>query len=204
MMIMTKRELRQTLGKLRDVLTPDEQQELSKAVSDRLFCMEVYKQCDMVFTYLSFRSEVHTKEIIGQALADGKKVYLPRIKQKDMNFYEMNDLDSLITSHYGIPEPPEEEKTRFIGINENTGYQKLMLLPGLAFDPQGNRIGYGAGYYDKYLSKYEENYFYKIALAYDLQVINRIEADVFDIKADAILTPTRLLSCQKQRNGGLL
>jgi 5-formyltetrahydrofolate cyclo-ligase len=71
----------------------------------------------------------------------------------------------------------------------------LMLLPGLAFDLGGNRIGYGAGYYDRYLSKHQKDHFLKVALAYDFQVYDHLEADEFDIRADLILTPTRLISC---------
>ncbi|MDF2943696.1 MAG: hypothetical protein K0S01_2554 [Herbinix sp.] len=78
---------------------------------------------------------------------------------------------------------------------DETKIDNLMLLPGLAFDPTGNRIGYGAGYYDRYLSTYPPDHFYKIALAYDFQIKEKIIASEYDVKADAILTPTRRIQC---------
>ena len=70
-----------------------------------------------------------------------------------------------------------------------------MLLPGLAFDPEGNRIGYGAGYYDRYLAKYPKDYFLKIALAYDFQILKQIKGNEHDVKADMIITPNQIIKC---------
>jgi 5-formyltetrahydrofolate cyclo-ligase len=212
---MTKNEIRQALRVQRDSLTAKEQEVFSKEIRIRLFQTESYKKCRLLFMYLSFLSEVDTKEIILQALSEGKGVYIPRVIGKDMEFYKINNLEGLELNHYGILEPPKEECNRFLCeplgttdavpqgklSDESTTcpepmdfcFHLLMLLPGLAFDSYGNRIGYGAGYYDRYLSIHENIKFYKIALAYDIQLVEKIDADIYDVKADAVLTPTKLI-----------
>lgn len=201
--MMTKEEIRRQMKVKRDSLSPEKQEKLNKKILDRLFQTEAYKKCEMIFSYMSFRSEVDTKEIIRLALLDGKKVYLPRVKKDTMDFYEIFHMNDLIISSYGIPEPQETQNLCYKTsateqLEDNTKFQKLMLLPGLAFDLSGCRIGYGAGYYDRYLAANRASFFYKMALAYDIQVVDPIPSDKFDIKADAILTPTRLIDCNKE------
>lgn len=203
---MTKNEMRRQYTVLRDSLSRDEIKRFSGEIHNRLLQTKAYRECGFLLVYLSFRSEVDTRDMIAKALSDGKKVYLPRIVGKDMEFYEIHDLKGLQVSPYGIEEPPEEECNRFTRESpgdiifgnkkrnqEDTRYHNLMLLPGLAFDTNGNRIGYGAGFYDRYLASHAGMIVYKIGLAYDLQVAEHIEAEAYDVKADCLLTPTRLI-----------
>lgn len=207
---MTKNQIRSTLKELRNNLSSEEQQKLSMTLRDKLFQSEVYRQCDKLFTFVSFQSEVDTKELIRQSLRMGKKVYIPRVEKKNMKFYEILNLDNLIPSKYGVLEPPADEEKCYIPnkydamsedtINYNSNHERshsinLMLLPGLAFDLKGNRIGYGAGYYDRYFAANPEIDFHKLAIAYDFQVLEEIPADEFDIRAEAIITPTRFIEC---------
>jgi 5-formyltetrahydrofolate cyclo-ligase len=196
---MTKNEIRLKLKEQRNKLTSKERDSLGTAISNRLFQTDAYINCNMIFPYLSFRSEVDTRDIIRRSVKEGKEVFIPRVEDKDMNFYKVQNLEGLILSKFGISEPPKEEINRYKEpwICDNS-YPKLMLLPGLAFDRYGNRIGYGAGYYDRYLSAFSLTHFYKIGLVYDFQVIDRIPANEFDIKADAILTPSGLIYCNQQ------
>jgi 5-formyltetrahydrofolate cyclo-ligase len=114
-----------------------------------------------------------------------------------MEFYRMDHLEDLEPSRFGVPEPDPVASRRYHKLDKSEKIDApLMLLPGLAFDPYGNRIGYGAGYYDKFLSKYPRDYFYKLGICYDFQVVERIDAEEYDICADAILTPSRRLQCQ--------
>lgn len=208
---MTKNDMRLTYAQLRDNLSSKDREGFDKDIRTRLFQTEAYRKCGLLFVYLSFRSEVDTREIITKAISDQKKVFLPRIIDKDMEFYEIHDLKGLQLSKYGIEEPQEEESKRFTGESQEDGitgsqnrkpedgrYHYLMLLPGLAFDAYGNRIGYGAGYYDKYLASHDRVLFYKLGLAYDLQVADHINADIYDVKTDCVLTPTRLLYSDKK------
>lgn len=193
---MIKNEIRLKLKEQRDKLTSKERDKLGIAISNRLFQTDAYINCNMIFSYLSFRSEVDTREIIRQSVKEGKEVFIPRVEDKDMDFYKVQDLEGLILSKFGIPEPPKEEKNRY---QEQSGlsYPKLMFLPGLAFDLNGNRIGYGAGYYDRYLSAFPLTHFYKIGLAYDFQVVDKIPSDEFDVQVDAIMTPSCLINCNQ-------
>lgn len=211
---MTRSEIRSYQKELRDKLSDSDRQAMSAAITERLMQTEEYRNCTRLFSYVSFRSEVDTRELLHHAMVSRKEVFIPRVEPQGMEFYRTRQLEGLIISSYGIPEPPASEEDRFRpeNLSETTNMtsgnmvshrnevshlnnpvRNLMLLPGLAFDPEGNRIGYGAGYYDKYLGFYGAEAFYKIALAFDFQVLDRIEAMEHDIKADMIITPTLLI-----------
>lgn len=223
---MTKDEIRIHQKKIRNGLIKEERDGLCEAIRDRLFQTEAYSTCNCIFPFVSFDSEVDTKEIIKQSIADGKRVYIPRVEEKNIEFYEIDCLEGLILSKFKIPEPPKDEmkryrypldsmekneiteknETNYIELhmdnqpsnepsNKTSLFNKVMLLPGLAFDRSGNRIGYGAGFYDRYLSTHLDTCFYKIAVAFDFQIVDNITADEFDVKVDAILTPTEFIIC---------
>lgn len=208
---MTKNQIRINFKELRNNLTPEEQSKLSSDIREKLFLTESYRKCKKLFTFVSFQSEVDTQEIIRQALRMGKQVYIPRVEGKAMNFYEISDLKDLLPSQYGVLEPADDETKRYLSDMDksistrepfcnpyniiNVNNINLMLLPGLAFDRKGNRIGYGAGYYDRYLVTHPEANFYKLAVAYDFQALEEIPSEEFDIKVDAIITPTRFIEC---------
>lgn len=212
---MTRSQIRSYQKKLRDKLTHKDRQAFSTAITERLIQTEEYQTCSRLFTYVSFRSEVDTHEMIQRALSSRKEVFIPRVEPQGMEFYRIRQLKGLIISSFGVPEPPAMEEDRFRPENlsedtnttggnmdshrndmasyKNSPLRNLMLLPGLAFDPEGNRIGYGAGYYDKYLGFYGADAFFKAALAFDFQILDRIEAMEHDIKADMIITPSRII-----------
>lgn len=139
-----------------------------------------------------------------------KEVFVPRVEGKVINFYHITETDSLKRSKFGVPEPDESHLIPYTSRNTgasdydeedipyNLGPEKavrLMLLPGLAFDLKGNRLGYGAGYYDRYLSEHDSEGFIKVALAYDFQVLESIIAEPYDIRVDYIVTPDRIITC---------
>ncbi len=195
---MTKGEIRINQKNIRSQLDEVQRELFDERIFHQLVETEWYLECKRIFTYVSFQSEVDTVRIIKQALMDGKQVYIPRVEAHGMEFYEIKGLEGLERSAYGILEPAKGQENRFTGkAFQKVRKENLMLLPGLAFDPSGNRIGYGAGYYDKYLLLYGEDTFNKIALAYDFQVMDGIPAEEFDIRADAIITPVKLYQCNQ-------
>lgn len=198
---MTKSQIRNIMKEERNKLSVKEQKDLSKAILIKLLNSSAYQYCDYLFSFVSFQKEVNTHEIIRQSLKEGKIVYVPRVELHGMEFYEIINLDNLVPSKFGVPEPVSEGNRPYKGslriASHNDFNPYIMLLPGLAFDSTGNRIGYGAGYYDKYLSNYPKEHFYKIALAYDFQVLKEIPADELDIKADMIITPTKVIECKR-------
>jgi 5-formyltetrahydrofolate cyclo-ligase len=198
---MTKSQIRSYQKELRKQLKEEERNHFSSAITETLLNLAEYQNCSRLFTYVSFQCEVNTQELIRQSLVSGKEVFIPRVEPQGMEFYRIRQLEGLMISSFGVPEPQEAQTDRFRREDFNTGMdfyhpdinQNLMILPGLAFDPAGNRIGYGAGYYDRYLDSNRNIGFYKVALAYDFQVMDRIEAEEYDIKADLIITPSRIL-----------
>lgn len=193
---MTKSEIRILMKNQRNELPKSIRNEYNANILSKLLNLNDYIECDMLFTYLSFGSEIDTIAIINNALKSNKKVYIPRVEGSYMNFYEIDDLNGLIRSKFGILEPEDNFKKKYIK-PLSSEKNKLMLLPGLAFDKQGNRIGYGAGYYDKYLSQYNNDEFIKIGLSYDFQLLEHITKEQYDIGADFIVTPEKIYICKE-------
>lgn len=212
-MLMTKAEIRAIMKVKRNSLSKEQQSLFSSAIHSRLFETEAYQQVDSIFTFISMQSEVDTRNIIDKAFLDHKKVFVPRVEGKKMQFYEIHDMSSLVISKFGVLEPDQsytEPYTKYEKFTQSTIefvdksfhnkslHKKLMLLPGLAFDSKGNRIGYGAGYYDRFLEEYKEHGFIKAALAYDFQILEQVETEVYDVRADLIVTPEVLIECQQE------
>ncbi len=194
---MKKVEIRRSMKELRSNISADDRKVYDDLILQHLQCKDVYRQCRRLFCYISFGSELSTKEIILQALREDKQVYVPRVEEDHrMEFYRIDSFTSLKPSNFGVLEPlPNEERRYKENINNEASFINLMLLPGLAFDPVGNRIGYGAGYYDRYLTRYPDKHFYKIAACYDFQLMEHITAYEYDVRADAIITPTKWILC---------
>ncbi len=204
---MTKSEIRRHYKARRNELTSEHMIEYNKRILERLFASDQFTKCTMLFTYISFGKEVGTHEIINKALQMNKRVYVPRVENKEcqasqdtlmsneMNFYEITGFDSLIRSDYGILEPDSDTRDKYVSSMSDNN--KLMLLPGLAFDTKGNRIGYGAGYYDRYLGKFAQDEWNKLALAYDFQIANKLTVGIYDVPADFIVTPDRTIICKE-------
>ena len=202
---MTKPQLRKMMKAKRNALHDAVQEKQNKAIYRQLFQMDAYNQYNELFIYVSFQSEIATDLIIKKAIRDRKKVFVPRVEHQEIEFYEIHSFDHLVVGSYGIREPIPTENTRFTqSKNSNQPNLKLMILPGLAFDPYGNRVGYGAGFYDRYLDRFPEGAFLNVALAYDFQVIHRIKEEAHDTKIDMIITPTRMIDCSKNKHPYLL
>ena len=193
---MTKGEIRSQNKRKRNQLTEDLVDEYSMKIHEKLYQLEEFVKCNMLFTYISIGTEVDTHKIIRKALQMNKHVYVPRVENKELNFYRIDGIDSLIRSSFGILEPDASIDQKYA--SSLSGYDKrLLLLPGLAFDKAGNRIGYGAGYYDRYLGRYSHNEWVTVALAYDFQLTDDIQADIYDVPADYIITPDEYIICKK-------
>lgn len=192
---MTKGQIRDRIKDTRSKQSKEDRIHNSKAIHNQLFESEAYRHCSKLFSFVSFGDEVDTKELIARALTDQKTVYVPRVEQKSLEFFEIHDLNRLVPSKFGVPEPEPDYEHIYAPLNQAQKDCSLMVMPGLAFDLRGNRVGYGAGYYDRYLSRFANNQFIKIAVAFDFQVIDQIPAEEFDVIMDAIITPTRIISC---------
>ena len=182
---MDKNEVRQLIKAYRQKLTDEDVKIQSRLIIDRLKKSDIYKKSENVFLYMSYNREVDTYMLLSQCFMDGKKVYAPKVLSKtDMEFYCLSDVNDLESGYMGIMEPSDScEKA-----NTRDG---LFIMPGLAFDYDFHRIGYGGGFYDRYLS--EDNTFIKAALAFDFQLLESIPYEEHDLKPDYIVTQTQFI-----------
>ncbi|MDR1018141.1 MAG: 5-formyltetrahydrofolate cyclo-ligase [Lachnospiraceae bacterium] len=140
-----------------------------------------------ILVYMNSKSEVETDKIIEFAIANGKKVGIPKVDGKKMTFYEYREDLQLTEGYMGILEPNVEEAKELIPRVDDT----LVIMPGLAFDLRRNRLGHGKGYYDKYLSEKRGMHLY--ALAHEIQILPKIASDANDVRPDIIVTEKRLI-----------
>lgn len=164
-----------------------EKENMDKEIADRFYRSKYYKQAKNIFIYISYDSEINTKVIIDKALKDNKKIYVPRteFKTRHMDAVEITSLDNLIENKYGILEPLLQKP--HIDPNE----LDLIVVPGLAFDRNGGRVGYGGGFYDRYFKKISKDNIKKVvklALAYDFQILENVPVNYQDVPVSYIIT----------------
>lgn len=156
-----------------------------------LFSCPAWKTADTVFCYVSFRNEADTFRIIREALTRGKKAAVPRVEGKHrMEFYYINSMDDLSPGYMEIPEPSGDADRKAVPAEND-----LVIMPGAAFDRKGTRLGYGAGFYDAYLSKYPNCR--KLALAYSVQIEEQIPPEPHDIPVEMIITEKGMIRCSQ-------
>ncbi len=192
---MQKQEIRRNMKELKSKLTLTEQEHYSERIIRCLQGLTEYRLSEEIFCYVNFNQEVITTRLIEEALSGGKRIAVPKIIDKDMRFYYISSLKELETGILGIPEPFELiRKAEAVPDPEK---DNLFIVPGLAFDPMGNRIGYGKGFYDNYFRKYSNCSMIKIALTYDFQVLPLLPKEDQDIKIDQIITQDGLIKTIK-------
>ena len=174
-----KNLIRKQMKQLRADMTRTERFEKSMQIFEKLITVPEFKRADRIYTYVSMDNEIDTIMLIDYSLSIEKRVFVPRVSGKDMEFYEISDISELSPGYMGIYEPDINGKEPDYS---RTGF---MCMPGLAFDRSYNRIGYGGGFYDRYLSV--ENKLYKAALAYEAQLLESIPAQDVDVRPDMIV-----------------
>lgn len=175
---MNKQELRKSIRAKKRAMSPEEIEARSAALLELFTATDAYKQAKTLYGYMPYNQEVRTVPILERAMRDGKKVAVPKVYGDDMKFLYITDFEGFAKSDFGIPEPIADEPAA----EDETA---LVLMPGLAFDPAGHRIGYGGGFYDKFLSR-EPNH-PTVALCYAFQVLEQLETEAFDIPVDLVL-----------------
>lgn len=178
-----KQVIRNRIAEQKKKMSEIEIQQKSNHIVEKLFSLSDYIEAECIYAFVNFNQEVVTRQIILNAIDSGKRIAVPKITEKKMKFYFIHSLEDVKSGYMGILEPITEE--------EATVSNALMLMPGVAFDTNRNRIGYGKGYYDSYLNSHKIKK--KIGLAYDFQIVNEIQADEYDIKPDYILTETKII-----------
>jgi len=190
--------LRKLILEKRRALSGQERRKKSLAIQERLLRLKEFKQGRVIHLFLSFRGEVITDGIVKKALALGKRVVVPVVSREPdkLIFSELIRYpEDVEPSTLGIPEP-KKEFIRKVDISTID----LFVLPGVAFDAQGHRLGYGAGYYDRNLGKAAQRRVSGkvslIALAFELQVVDCIPPSVHDVQVHKIVTEERVIECR--------
>ena len=175
---MDKKALREYIRKFKRAMTNEEIETKSEKLGELFRASDLYKQAKSIYGYLPYNQEVRTTPMLEQAILDGKRVAVPKCYGDEMKFIFMEDLSKVEKGYANIPEPIADEPVA----DDTTA---LVLMPGLAFDPQGHRCGYGGGFYDKFLAAEPEHP--TLALCYEFQMLPHLETEEHDIPVDYVL-----------------
>lgn len=193
----SKKELRKEIHRKRLKLNYKEQERNSNEIYLKVVHETNYMAANKILLYSPREGEVDTVHLFKAANAIGKKVYYPKVMGDKMEFYRVDNLMKLYDGYMGSQEPIADGGDKFI---PKPGDKVCVIMPGIAFDEEGNRLGYGGGYYDKFLAKLETEFprenICKIAIAFECQVIEtgRIQRESHDIRPDYIVTEERIIS----------
>jgi len=186
-----KSRLRREWLHARDQIPEETRQAASRQIASRLCRSVWYDWAECVLTYLSFRSEVDTRLLIEQVWQDGKKVLAPKVdrNRETMEFYEIHQWEDLATGPWGIPEPCGNTMPY---ADACCRCRVLLLVPGVAFDRRGFRIGYGGGYYDRFLMQSSlmrsKKRLISVGLSFECQMVPEIPVEKHDLPVDGVLT----------------
>lgn len=183
-----KNDLRKKYKQLRKGI--QSKKELDTAICMNFLQSDLYKNADAVLCYSSLPDEISTDLIINQALSDGKILALPVCTDSNgnMNFYIINSPDELALGSFSVMEPNKD-----ICVPFGTSLSPVCVVPALCFDKKGYRIGYGKGYYDKFLKKFTS---VSVGLCYNGFIEDNLPCDEFDEKVDFIITQSNILNCK--------
>lgn len=185
---LSKKDIRKFISDKRDAVHIKQKGEWDDKIFNRLINSEFYRNADVIFAFVSFRSEVDTHRFISYAIEDKKTICVPKIrsKQRGMELFRIESLSDLEPGFFGVLEPKDTCP------EANIGDIDLVLMPGMAFDREGGRVGYGGGFYDKFLVEMGRKV-HSIALAYDFQVLDEVPMDSRDIPIDGVITDKELI-----------
>lgn len=190
-----KKILRKTMLDKRSQLSNNEIINKSNAISKHLYNTIYYKNSNFIMTYINFRKEVITKGIIQNSIKKGKDIGVPITvpNNRKLIVSKLKDFDKeLELGHYNILTPKKEYIRE---VDPST--IDLVLVPGAAFDKRGYRIGYGGGYYDRFFTTLDKDTI-KIGLAFQLQIIDKVPNDQYDLPVDYIITENGLIKCYNE------
>ena len=194
---MTKHDVRKHCERIRSAVPPEEKRILDRLIERNLLAWEIFQRAETVLCYVSFRSEISTERIMERAIEAGKHVAVPRIDNASsrMRFFFLNrsgrfDLEN---GAYGIPEPAQScEEVDYRDID-------IVIAPGLAFTMKGDRLGYGGGYYDRFLHANPD--LLRCALTYDRLILDFLPVKNNDVPVDYLISETGVKTTEAGKDG---
>ena len=175
---MDKKELRAMIRAQKRAMTEQEIESKSQRLTELFLATDAYRQAKTIYGYLPYNQEVRTVPMLEQAMKEGKRVAVPKCYGDEMRFIYMDDLSKVEKGYANIPEPIADEPVA----DDKTA---LVLMPGMACTKDGKRMGYGGGFYDKFLAA-EPNH-PTVALCYDFQMVEDLPTEDYDIPVDCVL-----------------
>lgn len=185
--MLTKKEVRSEVKELKKSLSESQIKEKSTWICEKIFEMVKDREPSIISLFLSMPDEVRTGHLVDLLWAQGKhEVVVPRVEDKTtMCFYTHLPNKELKRSNYGILEPIDAPSAERI--------PQIMIVPGVAFDLEGGRVGYGRGYYDRFFAKHKDVITDRIAICYDLQILDKVPMDEYDQRMHSIVTEERVI-----------
>ena len=177
-----KRLIRKQIFAARKQCSDEQVEAWSQQVTKRVTELPEFAAADRIMAYADYNHEVITRYIIEEAWKAGKEAAVPKVVGKDMVFYRLTDFSQLEPGYFGIPEPARGEIVEW--------EDALMVMPGVAFDAHNNRVGYGGGFYDRFLEKHPD--IVRLAIAFDFQVLNQVPTEPTDICPQIIVTQSKV------------
>lgn len=159
---------------------------LSRRITNHLLSLDEYQAAGTILFYVDVRDEVRTQEVLASAVRSDKQIVVPYCVENQLKLFSLASMDEMEAGAYRIPEPRAELRSlpeKRVAVEQ----LDLILVPGLAFDRQGGRIGYGKGYYDRLLAAARRDTLL-VALAFDCQIFDGVPMQSHDIYMDAVIT----------------
>ena len=179
--------VRRRIKSVASKITEEERIHKSNLILKRLFSLDDFEKAKRAMVYVSKKSEADTIEIIKHLLKNDKAVIVPKVENRKIVPCKIKSIDELTKGEFGILEPRKAKAVKKISID-------FFIVPGLAFDMKGNRVGYGHGYWDRFLKGVEKKRI--VGLAFESQIVDNIEAESHDIAVSKIVTEKRIIICQ--------
>jgi 5-formyltetrahydrofolate cyclo-ligase len=187
---LDKKELRKQIITARDHLTDEEITAKSATIAEKLYSLPAFDRAETIMYFVSFGSEVDTRPMVEETIRRGKIALAPKAVPQSRELIPSKILDwesDLVPGYYNIPEP------RAGALRPYAPEQiDLLIVPGVAFDLKGNRLGYGGGYYDRFFSLLKTDTSL-VALVFDLQIVPEVPVDEWDRPVDCVITEKRLI-----------
>lgn len=173
-----KKQIRREIFARRKAHTDQQIETLSKGVAGNVTALSLFQKAGRIYVYVDYNHEVRTDRIIQEAWRMGKQVAVPKVVGKDLVFYKLTSFDQLEDGYFHIPEPARGEIVDW--------QDALMIMPGVAFDRQRHRVGYGGGFYDRFLEKHPQ--MDTVALAFEFQMVEQAPWEATDIQPKYVVT----------------
>jgi 5-formyltetrahydrofolate cyclo-ligase len=182
---MFKQEIRDKVNLVRGNLSKEVAAEKSRKIIESLVCLKEYIDALIVMPYISLNIEVDTREFIKNELLKGRNMVVPFVEAGNIQVSMLKDFENLIEGEFGVLEPMKKERY--------DGKIDLVIVPGIAFDLHGGRIGFGKGYYDKFLDRFKDSL--RVGLAFEEQIVDNLPCEEHDQPVDIIITEKRIIRC---------